>query len=627
MSDSGFLQISPKIAVLPIIHGSGDCAVEVRRAMLARSFDCLAVPLPASFQLDVEQAVERLPMISLVLQRETPDFNTAYDPDRDEQDEQSDERSASFVPVDPCQGVIAALRIAMQERIPRKFIDLETSLWEPRAQVFPDPYALKQLSLEQFAAAVLPVIPRPPAGQAIDRLVAMAERLRELEQKYSSILLVCSLSDWPWIHEAYFDNRHTRAEDDLVEETEEFGVDQQTLLFLLGELPYITGLYERARSELDDDENLSVDGVKELLQSARLRYAAELKNRARKITPHLLKVYLKYVRNLSLIERRMTPDLYTLVVAAQQIMGDSYAISLAETVREYPFNADLMLPQVRMSQERCRLPDGTVLKLKSRLPGPPLIWRTCQLKPKPARSEQTRWENQWNPYAQCSWPPEDEIIERFRTRVTDKALSILGVDLARSEKFTTSLMDGLDIRETLRNWHKGDLYVKVNPPSRGKLDSVVMLFDYPADPRDFPWRTTWSAEHEEESTLAFFATRFEEELVGPGIGLATYGGAMFIFPPRYIPDVWHDPRLDFATTLEERLVAAACLHSKYPHVAILSMSPPGAGWRRMARKFGRKLIHVPLGHFSQQTIQQLRLVHVLNGKQIRSFAAEFIRKA
>ena len=37
----------------------------------------------------------------------------------------------------------------------------------------------------------------------------------------------------------------------------------------------------------------------------------------------------------------------------------------------------------------------------------------------------------------------------------------LGTDLARSEKFTTSLKDGLDIRETLRNWHTGDLFVKV----------------------------------------------------------------------------------------------------------------------------------------------------------------------
>jgi hypothetical protein len=102
---------------------------------------------------------------------------------------------------------------------------------------------------------------------------------------------------------------------------------------------------------------------------------------------------------------------------------------------------------------------------------------------------------------------------------------------------------------------------------------------------------------------------------------------MFLFPPRYVPEIWTDPRLDFATTLEERIVAAGCLHSDYRHVAVLSEAAPGPGWRRMAKKFGKKLIHVPLGHFSQATVQQLRLVHVLNGREVRSFAADFIRKA
>jgi hypothetical protein len=44
-------------------------------------------------------------------------------------------------------------------------------------------------------------------------------------------------------------------------------------------------------------------------------------------------------------------------------------------------------------------------------------------------------------------------------------------------------------------------------------------------------------------------------------------------------------------------------------------------------RHGRRLVHVPLGQFSDSTIQQLRLAHVLNGRQVRSYAAHFIRKA
>jgi hypothetical protein len=203
----------------------------------------------------------------------------------------------------------------------------------------------------------------------------------------------------------------------------------------------------------------------------------------------------------------------------------------------------------------------------------------------------------------------------------------MGADLVQTEKFTTSIMDGIDIRDTLRHWYDGEIYVKILPPSLGKLDCAVMLFDSPADPRDYPWRTTWFAEHQNESTLSFFATDFQKEMVGPGIGQATYGGAMFLFPPVLIPDVWNDPRIDFCETLEERILAAACLHSNCPQIALLSPLPPGPGWRRLAKRFKKTWVHVPLGQFGESTVQQLRMVHVLNSHEVRSFAAHFIRRA
>lgn len=627
---SEFLRISPRTSVLPIIHGSGDFAVEVRRVMLAEKFDCLAVPLPPSFQDAVEQAIAFLPGISAVLQHEPRDFPTAesWQPSSDGERNDGDAPSVcSYVPIDPCQGVIAGLRIAIQERMPRAFIDLETVDFLPIAAHLPDPYALKKVSVDRFAAAMLPALGRLPEGQPRNRCVAMAERLRDLETRFESILLVCSIIDWPWIREAYAECTPLTVKNDEVDEPQIHSIEPSTLLFLLGELPHITGLYERARAELDDDENLSIDGIKAMLLTARDRYQAERKSRAQPVTLKKLTSYFQYVRNLALMERRMTPDLYTIIVGAQQFFGDLFAIQLAETAREYPYASPPPFPAMAMGAGRARLPDGDVVRLKNRLPGQVVGWRTCQLSPKPLRIDQDQWRMRWNPYSQCSWPPEDVAIERFRTHVKDTALAMLGNDLARVEKFTTSLKDGLDIRETLRNWHSGELYVREYPPVRGNLDCVVMLFDSPADPREYPARITWHAEHTDESTLALFATDFMQEIVGPGIAQATYGGAMFLFPPRPIPDVWRDRRFDFADTLEERLVAAACYHSREKHVAILSHAPPGLGWRRLARRYRRKLVHIPLSRFSQSTIQQLRIFHVLNGQQVRSFAAHFIRKA
>jgi hypothetical protein len=616
------LRFSDRVSCLPVVHGSGDFSVEVRRVMLSEEFDCVAVPLPESFRQTVEWGIEALPRITIAVQMETAPFETNHwSPD-----EKRPLPVASYVPIDPCQPVITALRLALQEHLPRAYVDLEVEQFEPHGLVLPDPYALKKVPLEKFAAAVIAGTSLPLVSQLRERFAAMARRLKTLEQQHRSVLFVCSISDWHWIREAYRTSQAMPVNEPAVYAPELYRVDPTTLVFLLGELPFITGLYEQSRFNLDSDENLSIDGIKELLLSARERYRSELKNRGRKITPHLLATYLKYVRNLCLIERRMTPDLYTLIIAAKQLAGDLFAISLAETAREYPFDGALPYDEFKMSIQKGQLPDGRIVELKNRLPGPPVTWRACQLNRKPPQIDQQHWALRWNPFHQCSWPPEDVAIERFRSHVKDRALSLMGNDLARVEKFTTSLKDGLDIRETLRNWHTGDLYVKETPPSRGQLDCVLMLFDSPADPRDYPWRITWHAEHQDESTLAFFATHFGEELVGPGIAQASYGGALFLFPPRSVPDVWSDHRFDFADTLEERLLAAACTHARERHIAVLSQWPPGAGWRRLAKRFSKKLVHVPLAHFSQETVQQLRMFHVLNGQHVRSYASHFIRK-
>ncbi len=116
-----FLRIGPRVRVLPIIHGSGDFAIRVREELLNRSYDCVAVPLPPSFQDDVEAAIERLPEISVVAQLDADPEDATV--------------GFSYVPIDPCQGVIAALRVAVGERMPRAFIDMETPRFESRTGV------------------------------------------------------------------------------------------------------------------------------------------------------------------------------------------------------------------------------------------------------------------------------------------------------------------------------------------------------------------------------------------------------------------------------------------------------------------------------------------------------------
>lgn len=601
--------LSDRIQVLPVVHGSGNFTREVRQRLLSSGCDCLAVCLPPEYQATVERGLQLLPYITISCMEE-------------------EDGTVSYVPIDPSQPVIMALRIARQENIPCEFIDLSVANYQPRKMDFPDTFALRGMTLEKFAVSMLPFIPKQePDSQADRRVRWMAYQLHRLEIEHSKVLFICSLLDWPWIKNA-FDARldYPRPEPAPGHPTL-CGVLPETLFFALTEFPYITYLYEKRRQEMRSDRDVAVDGVKEILIRARERYLQKHKVRYHNLTQQSFQVFLQYVRNLTLMEHRLTPDLYTLAVAAKQIGGDPFAIALVEAAREYPFQEGHEdLDPVALGIDKATFGEDGPVTMKNRLSETALTWRTLNLKPEPDQIKKEEYKYRWNPFGQCSWPPEDEKIESLNTHIREQTKHFLAHDLARTEKFTSSVKDGIDIRDTLRNWYTGDIYVKEIPPSRGTVEVVVFLFEMEPEPDQYPWRQTWYAEHQNESTLCFFATNYMDNLIGPGIGEARYGGCMLIYPPRPIPNVWEDPRLFLGETLEEKLLEAAFFHSKERHITVVSEGPPRARWRRMARQYKKQIIHIPLKRLSTQTIERVRTFHVLNGKHVRSYATRFIQE-
>ncbi len=607
-ANQAIFDLNDTIRIVPVVHGSGDFALEVRRILLQEKFDCLAVPLPESFKEEVLPAVTELPKIHAVAAEEpNGEFN--------------------YVPIDPCQPVIMAVRIALEEYLPIEFIDKETRTYEPDPFMAPDPYALKEVPLEKYAAALVPSMPPPPAGSQVEqRIQYMAEELHRLQSQYSRILMICSVAHWPWLRGAFQTQQEAEMEEPFYTPIRCAPVQEKSLAFVLGELPYITYLYEKSRRELLHDENLSIDGIKELMLETRDEWLKKEKPIHNWATPQRLQILLQYVRNLTLMNHRFTPDLFTLAMSAKQVCGDSFAISLVETAKLYPYQHLEQGQGVRFNVDQLQFQDGAGGLAKNRLQGIPMQWRNLPLKRMPDADKQRQYRQLWNPYGMCSWPPEDNRIESFNTHVREVAQSMIGEGLVRSEKFSSSIKDGLDIRETIRNWHTGDLYVKEIPPSRGWVEVVIFFFETPADMQKYPMQTTWYAEHENESTLSFYSTPIGENFVGPGIAQCIYGGCMFLYPPRYIPDIWMQKRFAKYPTLEEKLLAGALHYTQEKHVAIVSPCSLQRTWKWLAKKYKKKLIHIPLSRFSTQLVDRLRYFHVLNGKHIRSYASQFIRE-
>ena len=369
-----------------------------------------------------------------------------------------------------------------------------------------------------------------------------------------------------------------------------------------------------------------------MVLDARERLRAKHPKIAQRITPQLLSVYFRYIRNLSLMDRRLTPDLYTLIIAAQQTAGDDFALALAETAREYPFaGLDESTPGelrrsrlLRMGINQAEVPVWGIGPMVSRLPGQSLTWRTCELRPRPHREEQKRWRQSWDPSACARGRPRTNgsrasIAMSANRRRRSSAPTWPAPRSSRPASATASTSakpcgTGTPGTCTSRSCRRAGARSRWSsssstcPPTPGLHQ-----------PHNLVRRTRRGVD------TGLLRDRPMKNLVGPGIAQAEYGGALFIFPPRPIPDVWTDPRLDFTDTLEERLLAAAFLHSRDRHVAVVSPKLPPASWRRLARRFGRKIVHLPLKRFSGQLIERLRTFHVLNGKRVRSYAADFIR--
>jgi hypothetical protein len=219
-------------------------------------------------------------------------------------------------------------------------------------------------------------------------------------------------------------------------------------------------------------------------------------------------------------------------------------------------------------------------------------------------------------------------VEGYGQRIQKRAMEIKSEENTRIEPFTASMLDGVDIRETIREWTRGRIYVKAEIPMKGKVGSVVVIFD-PDIPRkggqeDFPWRVTWLGEHDQESDMAFYSTPAGEVMDGPGISRCQYGGFMLTYPPMRVLDIWKDPFFDVARNKPERLLMAGLDYALERHVVYVAATPPSGWCRSTAARLGKRIIYLPIGSFSPVTLKKIRQFHVLDGHSVRGYAHKYI---
>lgn len=403
----------------------------------------------------------------------------------------------------------------------------------------------------------------------------------------------------------------------------------QSIREILSEPGFFQQFYEENRERVAEDPSFWIERVflwEEVLKKAITKFKDETGS---ELSPKDLKVLGQFLRNYLLVKGVFLPELFDLIVAARGIGGDEFAFWVWEMATAYELKKEgIAYPEIKLSPEELNLP---VKRLR--------LFRKVKniraglrfLKKFTSREERKTFAQKFSGKTICSFPPEDIVVETFGKKASEKGLKVITENLRKIEPFISSLKDGLDIRETIRNWvFKETIYIKEDPQTNAKIGSLVIIFEEDPDPvsgeEKYPWNFTWHGEHHQESDMAFYATDPKEKVIGPGIARARYGGFMLTYPPKRVYDIWTDPLFSLAENKAERLLLAAIDYSLEKYVLYIAKKPPSTFAKNWAYRQGKKVIFLPIGSFSKNLLEKIRIFHVLEGAHVRKYAHKFIDK-
>jgi hypothetical protein len=648
--DSGLVTLAAGVVAVPVLHERLESAGAVRKALEATLPDVVAVEVPASLSGPWIRAIDRLPAISVLLY-ETAAGETIYLP---------------VQPSDPC---VEASRWARERSVPLICADLDVDGYADHRDPVPDPYAMTRLGARAFYEAVRDAA-RPADPQDARREAAIAFRIGEaVGAGAKQILVVLGMRHVEGVKEALQREQAAPFAPPVRKNVRLVHLHPDSLGEVLVDPPFYTAAYEARRRGLqpapvapdpvaagrdygafrvlsggggDDPARLfdavarTAAGAKEPLDRLRLQgglvdIAAKALVAAapdERIEPWQRRNLARFSCNLARASGLLIPDLFDLVVAARSCVSDNFAWELHRLATSYPWQAASAadVPTARIRAEE--MSDGIRrVRLTRRLRRPKTRRPESMLR---RRRPEERFPGEWlegfGGEMVCSYPPEDAIVEAFGGYLRKKGQAVLSEESARSVPFTTSVLDGIDVRETIRHWAERTIFVRELGRTPGGIGAVVVIFDEDdeGDGERYPYHLTWLGEHEQESDMAFYATEPDRGIVGPGICRVTYGGFFLSYPPGRLADVWTDPDYRFATSKPEILLAAALDYAQERIVVHAARRPPRSLFHQIAARLGRKILHLPLGTISPATLRRIRVMHVLSGHDKRKIAGDYV---
>jgi hypothetical protein len=602
LTDPGSLKRG-RFTYLPVAPGRMEFAQEVRRAILRDRPQCVALELPASLQKAWMQAAGRLPEMSLIFY---PDEAAGGD-------------QAIYVPIEPADPFTEAVRTALEIEADVVFADPEASTRPHLKDTYPYPDSLRYIGLDRYIEAYR-VYPQPRSPEIDRHAAGIAWKLQGTDPS-ASVLVIISLNLLDPLLDAMEEPQVQPLAATRREGVELLNPHPESLGEICAEYPHLQWRYENYRKLMTDNALIDRRHAQlAVFRAAEKEYEA---NTGERIAHWQRRLLARYSRNLALAGNELSAGLFDLAVAARGVADDNYAWEVWEAASRYPPQQTTSnLLTVRISGDEVWM-DTRRIRIRRRLPSTKRRLRPYGLKPRKKEKVPGEWASQLDGASICSYPPEDLVIEDYGRYLKHKGKSILSEERVRVEPFSTSILDGIDMRETIRKWYEGRIYVRQFQKIHGEVGSIVVIFDEDRDNR-YPYTTTWLGENQNESDMAFYSTLPFDNMVGPGIGRAEYGGFLMSLPPRRMYDVWHDVDYEFAESKSERLLLAALDYSIHHFVVYVAAKPPRSIFKTIASRVDRTIIYIPIGQLSPVSLKKIRVVHVLDGYDKREIAKDYL---
>lgn len=635
-----------EVFALPVFPGRVEFADAVRRAFFAVKPTALAVELPETLGDAFKRAVSRLPRITVL----------TY----------AVKGGRGYLVVEPGDPFCEAARLALEKSLPLHFVDADQDELPDFPHSVPDPHVSTMLGHRAYMESLLKGLPPASGLKALQRQKTVAALSGAKAMRGVRLLLAVSPFTLPGLGKYIGEAGALPFRSVKKRSPELFHLAASSLGEALTEIAFVQAAYELSRGQAPaprrgtgltvrkklgvlellkgeapwDEERALDESVREaaarngapetpfdrfralyhLIQEAGRHYAQET---GEELLGWQKRALFKFLRNWALTEGRLLPDLFQLVEGAKAVVDDNFAYSVWRLAARTPWQGSSDdLPVAELSAEE--LGYGS-RRVRMRRRNPKAKARPIRLKRGGAKGvDPKRWLQGFTGEGLCSYPPEDVVVEKFGGWLKARAVNVYSEESARSEPFSGSLLDGIDMRETIRHLPSKKVYVKKFGKLKGGMGSVVVIFDEAPAAGEYPFSMTWLGEHDQESDMAFYATDPAENIVGPGISRVLYGGFMLSYPPRRLYDVWHDADYAHLNTPAEKLLAAAIDYSLETNVVFCSLKPPSAYMKQYASRRGRRIIFVPMGSLGHAAKRKIRVMHMLDGRKAREIAKDYI---